>query len=81
MYKGGIIVEQVETSWKGVQDIAMIQEALMGIAFSAGNLSLWVWDVKQKIKNSSRVSEGQSSLVLPKIGTKYSKKENDFNVN
>ena len=79
MYKGGILVEQVETNWKGVQDIAMIQEALMGIAFTAGHLSLWVWDVKQKIKNSSRVSEGQSSLMLPKIGSKYSK--NDFNVN
>ena len=54
--------------------MAMIQEALMGIAYSAGHLSLWVWDVKQKIKNSSSVSEGQSSLVLPKIGSKYSKK-------
>lgn len=44
-------------------------------------MSLWVWDVKQKIKNASRVSEGQSSLVLPKIGQKYSKNESDFNVN
>ena len=74
MYKGGLLLESIETSWKGVQDMAVIQDALMGIAFSSGHLSLWIWDAKQKIKNSSRVSESQASLVLPKIGNKFSKK-------
>ena len=74
MYKGGILLDQVETSWKGVQDMAIIQDNLMGVGFSGGNLNLWLWDVKQKIKNNSRVSESQASFVLPKIGTKYSKK-------
>ena len=74
MYKGGILLEHIETSWKGIQDLAMIQDALMGVGFASGHLSLWIWDAKQKIKNSSRVSESQASFVLPKIGAKYSKK-------
>ena len=74
MYKGGVLLDQIETSWKGVQDMAMIQDALMGVAYSSGHLSLWIWDAKQKIKNSSKVAESQASFVLPKIGTKYSKK-------
>ena len=74
MYKGGVLLDQIETNWKGVQDMAMIQDALMGVAYSSGHLSLWIWDAKQKIKNSSKVAESQASFVLPKIGTKYSKK-------
>lgn len=66
MYKNGLLLETFDASWKGVQDMAMIKGALMGIAFSAGTLSLWVCDVQKKIKNSSQVEE-PGSLVLPKI--------------
>ena len=61
--------------------MSMVQGSLMGVAFSGGQLSLWLWDVNQKIKNTSRVSESQASFVLPKIGPKYSKKQNQFSVN
>lgn len=45
----------------------MIKGALMGVAFSAGTLSLWGCDVQQrKVKNNSQMEEG-SSFVLPKI--------------
>jgi WD40 repeat protein len=67
MYKNGLLLETFDASWKGVQDIAMVKGALMGIASSAGSLSLWVCDVQRKIKNSSQVSE-EGSLVLPRIG-------------
>jgi hypothetical protein len=66
MYKSGMLVETFDANWKGVQDISMIKGALMGVAFSAGTLSLWGCDVQQrKVKNSSQMEE--SSFVLPKI--------------
>lgn len=55
MYKNGLLLETFDASWKGVQDMAMVKGALMGIAFSGGALSLWVCDVQKKIKNSSQV--------------------------
>ena len=49
----------------------------MGIAFSNGYLSLWVCDVHQKIKNSSRLSD-PPSFVLPKISKPKKDNEKDL---
>ena len=64
MYKNGLLLETFDAGWKGVQDIAMVKGALMGIACGV-TVSLWVCDVQKKIKNSSQVSE--ESFVLPRI--------------
>lgn len=56
MYKNGLLVQTFDANWKGVQEINMIKGALMGIAFSAGTLSLWACDVQKKIKNTSQIS-------------------------
>ena len=56
MYKNGLLLETFDAGWKGVQDIAMVKGALMGIGCGGGVVSLWVCDVQKKIKNSSQLS-------------------------
>jgi len=45
MHKNGLLLESFDVSWKGVQEISMINGTLMGIAFYAGSLSLWTCDM------------------------------------
>lgn len=53
MAKNGLLLESIEASSKGIQDIKVAKNGLIGVAFSAGVLSLWVCNLSQKIKNNS----------------------------
>lgn len=66
MYKNGMLLQTYDTNWKGIQDMAMIQGALMAVGYSLGTINLWLCDVNKKIKNTSQVVS-ESSFVLPKI--------------
>jgi katanin p80 WD40 repeat-containing subunit B1 len=43
MGKHGLLLDSVESPWKGVQDLCMINGALTGIAWGASGLSVWVY--------------------------------------
>lgn len=59
-----MLVDTVDSSWKGVQDLCMIDDTLVGIAFHNGLLSFWAYETNQK---------GYSSDEKPK--TKNEEKE------
>lgn len=41
MGKDGMLVDTIDSSWKGVQDLCLIDGTLVGIAFHNGILSYW----------------------------------------
>ena len=41
MGKDGMLIDTIDSSWKGVQDLCMIDDTLVGLAFHNGNLSFW----------------------------------------
>ena len=44
MGKNGMLVETVESPWKGVQDLCMTDYGLVGLAFYNNNFSFWAYD-------------------------------------
>jgi WD40 repeat protein len=43
MGKHGLLLDTVESPWKGVQDLCLIDMTLTGIAWSAAGLSVWAY--------------------------------------
>ncbi len=44
MAKGGVLIETVESPWKGVQDISWTVNGLLGVAADTKYLSVWAFD-------------------------------------
>jgi WD40 repeat protein len=53
MAKKGLLIESVESPWKGVQDIRWTPNGLLGVAAGTHYLSVWVFDEKQRINNNN----------------------------
>lgn len=44
MAKGGLLIEAVESPWKGVLDICWTNNGLLGVAAGTNYLSIWMFD-------------------------------------
>lgn len=44
MGKDGMLVDNIDCSWKGVLDLCLIDETLIGVAFANGLLSFWAYE-------------------------------------
>lgn len=49
MAKGGLLVETIESPWKGVQEICWTEDGVLGVAASQHYLSFWAFDFNQKL--------------------------------
>lgn len=69
MGKHGLLLDSIESPWKGVQDLCMIEDTLTGIAWSPAGLSVWAYTSPRpysKEKKRERAEE-EEKLVLPSI--------------
>ncbi len=41
MTKNGLLLESIDSAWKGVQDILWVDKGIKGLASHAGTLSVW----------------------------------------
>lgn len=41
MRKNGLLIESIDSAWKGVQDLLWCDKGIKGISSNAGNLSVW----------------------------------------
>ncbi len=48
MKKNGKLVDNIETSWKGVQDLCIKEGVLVAVSFHLSNLSVWVYNANGK---------------------------------
>ena len=48
MGKDGMLVDSIDAGWKGVQDLCMIDDDLVAVAFHNGSLSFWAHHVNVK---------------------------------
>lgn len=47
-----MLVDNVDSSWKGVQDLCLIDNTLVGIAFNNGYLSFWAFETNNRSYDS-----------------------------
>lgn len=67
MAKGGLLIETIDSPWKGVQDICWNSAGgLLGVAAGTHYLSTWVFDEKQKVIKKPEKKESDS-IVFPNI--------------
>ena len=49
MAKGGLLIETIESPWKGVQEICWTPDGVLGVAAGTHHLSFWAFDFNQKL--------------------------------
>lgn len=49
MAKGGLLIETIESPWKGVQEICWTPDGVLGVAASTHHISFWAFDFSQKL--------------------------------
>jgi len=48
MTKNGLLLESIDSAWKGVQDLLWCEKGIKGISSNAGTLSVWFCYLAEK---------------------------------
>lgn len=56
MNKNGLLMETIDSAWRGVQEIVWTDKGLLGVASSNQNLSIWYCDIEKKLKKNQNTA-------------------------
>ena len=53
MNKNGMLLESIESAWRGVHEIMWTEKGLLGLSSTSTALSVWYCDIEKKLKKNN----------------------------